>query len=136
MSVQNVLDPEDPKTWSFSISCSWVEQLDPALDDKALLALLKKKVVENCGEPFRSAFNWIPDDNTTTTLGRISHWVTIPWDNHGGRVTLAGDAAHPMTPCKSSNFSRDNSLMLTYEQIEGRDLITALLTPQISSQHW
>jgi 2-polyprenyl-6-methoxyphenol hydroxylase-like FAD-dependent oxidoreductase len=61
--------------------------------------VLKKKVSENCGEPFKSAIEWIPDD-TTTIVGRITYWVTEPWDNHGGRVTLAGDAAHPMTPCK------------------------------------
>lgn len=28
---------------------------------------------------------------------RIAIWEPIPWDNHGGRVTLAGDAAHSMT---------------------------------------
>lgn len=100
VSVQNVLDPEDPTTWSFSISSSWNGKLDPALDNTGRLAVLKKKVGENCGEPFKSAIEWIPDDDTTTSVGRISYWVTEPWDNHDGRVTLAGDAAHPMMPCE------------------------------------
>lgn len=28
---------------------------------------------------------------------RVSVWVPVPWDNHRGHVTLAGDAAHAMT---------------------------------------
>lgn len=24
----------------------------------------------------------------------------MPWNNYAGKVTLAGDAAHPMVPCK------------------------------------
>ena len=100
-AVQNVLDPEDPTTWSFSISSSWVGQLDPGLDNAGRLAILKQKIAESCGEPFKSAIAWIPDDDTTTSLGRISYWVTEPWNNHSGRVTLAGDSAHPMTPCNN-----------------------------------
>lgn len=100
-AVQNVLDPDDPRTWSFSISSSWIGQLDPRLDRKARIALLKQKVNASCGEPFKSAVEWIPDDDPTTIVSRIAYWVTEPWDNHGGRVTLAGDAAHPMTPCKN-----------------------------------
>jgi hypothetical protein len=48
-------------------------------------------------EPFRSAVLWMPDD-TKITYDKMAYWVPIPWDNYDGRVTLAGDAAHPMTP--------------------------------------
>jgi 2-polyprenyl-6-methoxyphenol hydroxylase-like FAD-dependent oxidoreductase len=50
-------------------------------------------------EPFRSAVMWIPND-TKTTYDTMAYWVPVPWDTHDGRVTLAGDAAHPMTPRK------------------------------------
>ena len=54
-------------------------------------------------EPFRSAVMWMPDD-TKITYEKMAYWVPIPWGNHGGRVTLAGDAAHPMTPREWSNW--------------------------------
>ena len=57
-----------------------------------------RKKAEHCVEPFRSSIMCIPDE-TPITINRIQYWVTIPWDNHNGRVTLAGDAAHAMTPC-------------------------------------
>lgn len=48
-------------------------------------------------QPFKSAIQWIPDDYPMT-YDQINYWDCIPWDTHGGRVTLAGDAAHPMPP--------------------------------------
>jgi hypothetical protein len=51
-------------------------------------------------EPFRSAVLWMPDD-TKVSFDRMVYWVTVPWDSRQGRVTLVGDAAHPMAPCKS-----------------------------------
>lgn len=48
-------------------------------------------------EPFASAFAWIPED-TPSNNGGIRYWTPLPWDNHAGCVTLAGDAAHPMPP--------------------------------------
>lgn len=35
----------------------------------------------------------------------LNDWPTEPWDGLGGRVTLLGDAAHPMTMCKYHRFS-------------------------------
>lgn len=38
----------------------------------------------------------------TNAYIQYAAWTKIePWENFGGRVTLAGDAAHPMCPCKS-----------------------------------
>ena len=47
-------------------------------------------------EPFKSFWQAIPDD-APAWHGRLSDWPTEPWDNRNGTVTLAGDAAHPMT---------------------------------------
>lgn len=40
----------------------------------------------------------IPDD-APIEHGKTAYWVTQPWDNHNGTVTLLGDACHPMLPC-------------------------------------
>ena len=52
-------------------------------------------------EPFRSAYLAIPS-GATIWCDRLAEWRTIPWDNRNARVTLAGDAAHPMTYRKYS----------------------------------
>lgn len=52
-------------------------------------------------EPFQSAYLALPS-NVTLWCDRLAEWRTIPWDNCKGRVTLAGDAAHPMTYRKSA----------------------------------
>ena len=48
-------------------------------------------------QPFRTALLSIPED-TPVPYTDISVWVAEPWDTRNGRVTLAGDSAHPMPP--------------------------------------
>ncbi|KAI1504133.1 hypothetical protein F5X99DRAFT_416705 [Biscogniauxia marginata] len=52
-------------------------------------------------EPLRSCYDWLDDDHEEVYYSRVANWdPSLPehrWDNHGGLVTLAGDAAHPMT---------------------------------------
>jgi len=66
------------------------------LDDATRLAQLKEKASIQA-EPFRSAVQWMPED-TEITYNSMAYWEPVPWDNHSGRVTLAGDAVHPMPP--------------------------------------
>lgn len=61
----------------------------------ALLAAVKSKT-SIFADPIRSANQWVPE-GTHVHMNRVSYWQTIPWDNRKGSVTLAGDAAHPMT---------------------------------------
>jgi hypothetical protein len=99
--VQDVPDPEDPANWKFQVVTSWLGKQDDSLDTAGRLAQVKEKASTMC-EPFRSAVLWMPDD-TKITYDTMAYWVTAPWDNHDGRATLAGDAAHPMTPREPSN---------------------------------
>ena len=60
-----------------------------------MLAELKQmtaKIVDS----FKSAIQWIPEE-TPMPLTRLYSWEPIPWNNHDGKITLAGDAAHAMT---------------------------------------
>lgn len=94
--VQDVPDPEDPANWKFQVVTSWLGKRDESLDRVGRLTQVKQKASDMC-EPFRSAVLWMADD-TNITYDKMAYWVSTPWDNHDGRVTLAGDAAHPMTP--------------------------------------
>ncbi len=94
--MQDVPSESDPANWCFQIVTSRIGKLDSNLDDRARLAQVKE-LASVLAEPFRSAVQWIPDD-TKITYNSIAYWVTVPWDDHGGRATLAGDAAHPMPP--------------------------------------
>ena len=48
------------------------------------------------GPPFREAFLTIPEGKVVWH-NRLAYWPTMKCDSRGGWVTLAGDAAHPMT---------------------------------------
>ncbi|KAI9870313.1 MAG: hypothetical protein M1830_004384 [Pleopsidium flavum] len=99
ISILDVGDPSKPETWEFQLMSSWKkadedgDQLNPL--NSLPLSELKTKT-KRFAEPFRSANEWIPD-GTPVRMNRVTYWPPIAWNSHGGRVTLAGDAAHPMT---------------------------------------
>src|SRR5436190_12245475 len=95
-AVQDVPDPNDPSTWTFQLQCTWKMKGD---DDPTSLEALKERAQTFC-EPFKSANLWIPE-GTQLFANFLSYWLPIPWDNRNGRITLVGDAAHPMTFRKS-----------------------------------
>ena len=91
----------DPAEWVFMILLSWPVS---ETDDHAALArddnLLLDKVcalVEPLADPFKAMVRGIPRGTKTWYSSRMTYWPTRPWDNRGGRVTLAGDAAHALT---------------------------------------
>jgi 2-polyprenyl-6-methoxyphenol hydroxylase-like FAD-dependent oxidoreductase len=60
------------------------------------LKLLKHRAAEYVGI-WKNVIEWIPD-GTSLSFNQLVYWKTIEFDNKRGRATLAGDAAHPMTP--------------------------------------
>ncbi|KAK3688802.1 hypothetical protein B0T22DRAFT_535894 [Podospora appendiculata] len=102
--VQNVVDPEDPATWSFHISRVWKGPVT-ACEGEEAIALVKTATVDFAiCEPFRTAIQAIPAD-ANVFVTQLSYWPTVPWDNRGGRVTLAGDAAHSILPTRAQGLN-------------------------------
>jgi 2-polyprenyl-6-methoxyphenol hydroxylase-like FAD-dependent oxidoreductase len=90
--------PDHPESWIFHLAMAWLGDADHSLTHSERLAMIKQRAAL-LGEPARSAFTWIPKD-TPVYKADISYWISKPWENRNGRVTLVGDAAHPMPPCK------------------------------------
>lgn len=96
--------PDKPETWTFFFYISWVSSLEEQDATRDWTDPQRLQQVKNLSrdfvDPWKSAFEWTPDDTPVWHLGLTEWDPGAPghqWDNHGGLVTLAGDAAHPMT---------------------------------------
>ena len=102
LSVHDVADPAKPETWKWMLRLTWKADLnDPVPQDPKEVRQRWTERALTFAEPLRSAYLAVAP-SATFWIHRIAEWRTKPWDNHDGRVTLAGDAAHPMTyrkPC-------------------------------------
>lgn len=94
--VVDIPDPDKPEGWVFQLMPTWPGTVDTTQTDKDRIAHLKE-LAKDLAEPWRSAFLWIPD-GSAAPASNLMYWVTVPWDNHKGSITLAGDAAHAMPP--------------------------------------
>lgn len=97
VAVQDIPDPEKPETWVFQLQCTWKKDTEPDLSEADVTSVaVHKKRAETFGEPFKSAVLWLPDD-TKMLSNKMAYWVPVKFDTRGGRVVIAGDAAHSMT---------------------------------------
>jgi 2-polyprenyl-6-methoxyphenol hydroxylase-like FAD-dependent oxidoreductase len=106
ISIQDVPDPDMPETWTFQIFFSWINRPLPASENtyEGRVAYLKR-IGEGYAEPWKSCARWIKDD-AKFTLDRGTYWEkAAPWDNRQGKLTLCGDAAHPMTPHRGQGLN-------------------------------
>jgi hypothetical protein len=70
-----------------------------AFRNKERLSQVKEKAKAYC-EPWKSAFEWVPEDQPCWYFDLAVWDPSSPehnWDSRNGRATLAGDAGHPMT---------------------------------------
>ena len=103
LGLHDAPDPDRPDEWTFLHYISFPEPaayvnerttVEHAAHQKQLAKLFAGRVGK--------AFEWMGDDGRSNAwYGKLNHWDPGAeghrWDNRGGRVTLAGDAAHPMT---------------------------------------
>jgi 2-polyprenyl-6-methoxyphenol hydroxylase-like FAD-dependent oxidoreductase len=119
MAIQNVPDPADPSTWYFQLLTSWstsLHSLSPEEDTSENRLRALKELTADFSEPRRSAMAWVPE-GTYVPKDRLAIWSPVPWDHHGGRVTLAGDAAHAMTNHRGQGLN--NCLNDAYNLVMG-----------------
>lgn len=94
----------NPEEWIMNHYISWASSLEEQTATKDWTNEMRLKQVKGLAQkfadPMKSAFEWLGDDQLVW-YSPLNHWdPSLPehaWDNHAGRVTLAGDAAHPMT---------------------------------------
>lgn len=91
-------DAENPQNWSFQIHHAWWGSPNAAdlADPHVRLQFFKERSSRIC-EPFATVAAALPED-TVLPADPGQQWSPIPWDNHNGAVTIAGDAAHSMLP--------------------------------------
>jgi 2-polyprenyl-6-methoxyphenol hydroxylase-like FAD-dependent oxidoreductase len=105
ISILDMPNRNDPQTWVWQIFFSMMgeENQKEALriSSQERLAMFKEEK-EMWVEPWKSVMSWVRE-GTNIPADRCMFWKEpVKWDSRHGRVTLAGDAAHAMPPCKFS----------------------------------
>lgn len=99
------LSSQDPEQWTWQLMHSSVPRALLSASPSERLSYLKTKPQSSeLVEPFRSAIEQIPE-GTMVFCDELVCWESVPFDSQGGMVTLAGDAAHPMTPQRGQGLN-------------------------------
>jgi 2-polyprenyl-6-methoxyphenol hydroxylase-like FAD-dependent oxidoreductase len=95
VAIIEVPKEQDPSTWKFQVGFTEKAHSSDVGATDADRLVSYKHGAEQLVDPFGLAIRNIPDD-AKFLIANILYWETIPWDNHGGRVMLVGDSAHPI----------------------------------------
>ncbi|KAF2399756.1 FAD/NAD(P)-binding domain-containing protein [Trichodelitschia bisporula] len=89
-------DLEKPEGWVFYILATWpIQGEEDETNAENRLERLRAKM-GGWADPYKSVVEWL-DDGVQIGRDALRIWHPVPWENFGGRVSLAGDAAHSMT---------------------------------------
>lgn len=109
MIVFSAEDPEKPEDWITFWLKIW--KGEPVTLEGADALRFMKTHTEGLTGIFRDTVEWTPE-GSPCWINEMRYWLAEPWDNRGGRVTLLGDAAHPMLICESLPYSMLTSLQI------------------------
>lgn len=104
VGLHSAPDVNDPENWIMNHYISWPYSHAEQSESKDWTNEQRLKQLQDFGEqfadPFKSAFGWLKQGHPVW-YAPLTQWdpslTEHRWNNSGGRVTLAGDAAHPMT---------------------------------------
>lgn len=96
VSLHAVEDHCRPETWLWMLHLGWRSDTSEALPQVEDMNREWQRRSLTLFEPLRSMFLSVPSD-LKYPCDRLAQWPTVAWDNREGKVTLTGDAAHPMT---------------------------------------
>lgn len=116
MSLHDGEDFDHSENWIFYHYVSYKEPRELVNTmSNAKLVQHQKSLAKQFVDPWKSVFEWMPDDYPVW-YGKLRHWDPRDhcWDNHYGTVTIASDAAHPMTSQRGQglNHALKDSLQL------------------------
>ncbi|KAK1840004.1 FAD binding domain-containing protein [Colletotrichum chrysophilum] len=133
LTMGDVKNPNDPASWVFQVSLSyWPDDAEEQPKTQEERMALFKKLGSNYCEPFKSVAEWVKPD-THLPIDHFGSWTKIQrWNNFGGRVLIAGDAAHPMVPYRAQGLNNAledaGSCVRTLINVinEGQDVVDAV----------
>jgi hypothetical protein len=120
----DIPDLERPEDWKYQTCLStWGAKHSDSNEERLRVF---KEAASKYAEPWRSAAQWLSDD-TYIPPDTIKYWANPEiWPNWNGKVTLAGDGAHPIVPFRAQGLN--NALQ------DAHNYVQALLAVRNGSQ--
>ncbi|CAI6083246.1 hypothetical protein V2G26_018851 [Clonostachys chloroleuca] len=117
IGAEDAVNPDDISTWIFNITRIWRGESPRQEGPDAIKTM--KDITETFSEPFKSIVQGLPED-TPAFVRSLYYWRPVQWPNFDGKITIAGDAAHPMLPFRGQglNNALDDAVKIVRALVE------------------